>query len=80
VQHSFAALSVVADVTQSTSAGTFAALSAIASADHLLFGSDVPFAGQPQIDVTLTEMRKLDVKNLDGINRENAWALLRRRG
>jgi predicted TIM-barrel fold metal-dependent hydrolase len=68
------------DVTQSTSAGTFAALSAIASADHLLFGSDVPFVGQPQIDLTLTEMRKLDVKNLDGINRDNAWALLRSRG
>jgi hypothetical protein len=42
------------DLTQSTSAGTFAALSAIASPDKLLFGSDVPFAGQAQIDITLT--------------------------
>ena len=67
------------DVTQSTSAGAFAALSTIASPDKLLFGSDVPFAGQPQIEVTLTEMKQPYVKNLDAINQDNAWALLRSR-
>ena len=67
------------DVTQSTSVGTYAALSAIAAPDKLLFGSDVPFAAQPQIDVTLAEMKKLNIKSLDGINRDNAWALLRNR-
>ena len=67
------------DVTQSTSAGAYAALAAIAAPDKLLFGSDVPFAGQPQVDVTLAEMKALDSRNLDAINRDNARALFRSR-
>jgi predicted TIM-barrel fold metal-dependent hydrolase len=65
------------DVTQSTSVGTYAALSAIATPDKLLFGSDVPFAAQPQIDVTLAEMKVLKISNTDlnAINRDNAVAL-----
>ncbi len=67
------------DVTQSTSAGAYAALAAIAAPDKLLFGSDVPFAGQPQVDVTLAEMKALDSRNLDAINRDNARTLFRSR-
>jgi predicted TIM-barrel fold metal-dependent hydrolase len=63
------------DVTQSTSGGAYEALRAIASPDLVLFGSDVPFAGQAQIDVTLREMAKLPGANRDAINRGNARSL-----
>ena len=35
------------------------------------------FAGQPQVDVALAEMKALDSRNLDAINRDNARALFR---
>ena len=66
------------DLTQSANAGAYAALSSIASADKLLFGSDVPFAGQPQIEVTLAEISRLGGTERDAISHENAGTLFRR--
>ncbi len=47
------------DLTQSLSAPTFAALRALAPVDHLLFGSDCPFAKEPQIRAALGELDRL---------------------
>ena len=47
------------DVTQSLSAPTFAALSALVPLERLLFGSDCPFAKEPQIRAVLSELDRL---------------------
>ncbi len=47
------------DLTQSCNLATFAALRALVPLDHLLFGSDCPFAKEPQIRATLAELDRL---------------------
>ncbi len=47
------------DVTQSLSAPTFAALRALAPPEQLLFGSDCPFAKEPQVRAVLGELERL---------------------
>ena len=68
------------DVTQSLSAPTFAALRALVPMDNLLFGSDCPFAKQPQVRVTLTELDRLGLTAADRakLERENATRLFPR--
>ena len=68
------------DVTQSLSAPTFAALRALAPIDHLLFGSDCPFAGEPQVRAVLAEMDRLELSPADRgrLECENARALFPR--
>ncbi len=68
------------DVTQSISAPTFAALSALAPAENLMFGSDCPFAKEPQVRAALTELDHLglDRPARDRIERNNALRLFPR--
>lgn len=47
------------DLTQSTNAATFAALRALVPIEHLLFGSDCPFAREKQISTALAERQTL---------------------
>ena len=47
------------DLTQSFSPPTFAALRAIAPIEHMLFGSDCPFAKEPQVRTTFDEFNRL---------------------
>ena len=49
------------DVTQSLSAPTFAALRTLVPMDHLLFGSDCPFAKELQVRAALTELDRLEL-------------------
>jgi predicted TIM-barrel fold metal-dependent hydrolase len=47
------------DVTQSLSAPTFQALRTLVPLEHLLFGSDCPFAKEPQVRAALGELDRL---------------------
>lgn len=68
------------DVTQSTAQGTYDALSAITSNDHLMFGSDVPFAAQSYIDASLTDLEALKISHSEytALNRGTAAAMFPR--
>jgi predicted TIM-barrel fold metal-dependent hydrolase len=68
------------DTTQSLSAPTFAALRAIAPMEHLMFGSDCPFAGEPQVRAVLAELDRLQLSAVDRdrLERTNARALFPR--
>jgi predicted TIM-barrel fold metal-dependent hydrolase len=70
------------DTTQSLSAPTFAALRAIAPIEHLMFGSDCPFAGEPQVRAVLAELDRLQLSaaDRDRLERANARALFPRFG
>ena len=59
---------------------SFAALRALAPIDHLLFGSDCPFAGEPQVRAVLAEMDRLELSPADRgrLECENARALFPR--
>lgn len=68
------------DVTQSVNPYTFAALLKLVSPSKLLFGSDVPFARQQQIELTTSELSNtgLSQEQLDAINYRNAQRLFPR--
>jgi predicted TIM-barrel fold metal-dependent hydrolase len=68
------------DVTQSLSRPTFAALCALAPFEHLLFGSDCPFARAPQVNASLGELDRLGLApdEREQIERSNALALFPR--
>ncbi|MBM3530677.1 MAG: amidohydrolase [Alphaproteobacteria bacterium] len=66
------------DVTQSLSPPAYAALSALAPTDHLLFGSDCPMAREPQIRAQLADIARLPQAARAGIERANALALFPR--
>jgi predicted TIM-barrel fold metal-dependent hydrolase len=51
------------DLTQSTNAATFAALRTLVPIEHLLFGSDCPFAQQKQMSAALAERQKLGLSS-----------------
>jgi predicted TIM-barrel fold metal-dependent hydrolase len=70
------------DVTQSLSAPTFAALRALAPLEHLLFGSDCPFAKEPQVRAVLGELDRLALSPAERaqLERGNALALFPRLG
>ncbi len=63
------------DVTQSLSAPTFAALRALAPMEHLLFGSDCPFAKEPQVRAVLGELDRLALPPADRTLLERGNAL-----
>jgi predicted TIM-barrel fold metal-dependent hydrolase len=63
------------DVTQSLSAPTFAALRALAPPDHLLFGSDCPFAKEPQVRAVLGELDRLALPAAERAKLERGNAL-----
>ena len=68
------------DMTQSLSAPTFAAIRALVPADHRLFGSDCPFAREPQVRAALAELDRLGLPTADRtrFERENAQELFPR--
>jgi predicted TIM-barrel fold metal-dependent hydrolase len=68
------------DLTQSFSVPTFEALRAIVPIDHMLFGSDCPFAKEPQIRTALDELNRLALTLEERIRlrSENALALFPR--
>jgi predicted TIM-barrel fold metal-dependent hydrolase len=68
------------DVTQSLSAPTFAALRALTPFEHILFGSDCPFAREPQVRAVLGELDRLQLQPVERamIERDNALALFPR--
>ncbi len=68
------------DVTQSLSAPTFAALRALAPMENLLFGSDCPFAKEPQVRAVLGELDRLALGAADRakLGRDNALRLFPR--
>jgi predicted TIM-barrel fold metal-dependent hydrolase len=68
------------DVTQSLSAPTFAALRALCPFQHILFGSDCPFAREPQVRAVLSELDRLQLQPVERamIERDNALALFPR--
>ena len=68
------------DVTQSLSAPTYAALRALVPPDRLLFGSDCPFAKEPQVRAVLAELDRLDMPPAEraGLERGNALSLFPR--
>jgi len=70
------------DVTQSLSAPTFAALRALAPPDHLMFGSDCPFAKEPQVLAVLAELDRLGLPPAERkmLERGNALHLFPRFG
>jgi len=70
------------DVTQSLSAPTFAALRALAPLDHLMFGSDCPFAKEPQVLAVLAELDRLGLPPAERkmLERGNALHLFPRFG
>jgi predicted TIM-barrel fold metal-dependent hydrolase len=63
------------DVTQSLSAPTFAALRALAPLDYLLFGSDCPFAREPQVREVLRELGRLELPAVERVKLERGNAL-----
>ena len=69
------------DVTQSLSAPTYAALSALVPPEQLLFGSDCPFAKEPQVRAVLGELERLALPAAERAKLEygNAEALFPRR-
>jgi 6-methylsalicylate decarboxylase len=68
------------DVTQSLSAPTFAALRELAPLEHLLFGSDCPFAKEPQVRAVLGELDRLGLApaQRSTLERDNALKLFPR--
>jgi predicted TIM-barrel fold metal-dependent hydrolase len=68
------------DTTQSLSRPTFAALSTLAPFEHILFGSDCPFASVDLVRATLSEMERLALTSVQQakLDRENAQALFPR--
>lgn len=68
------------DTTQSLSQPTFAALSALAPFEHLLFGSDCPFASQDLMRQSLGELEQLGLapEQQAKLERGNALALFPR--
>jgi len=64
------------DITESANPCTFRALLELVPMDHLVFGSDIPFAG-PRIARTMAELAGLglEASQLQAINRDNALAL-----
>jgi predicted TIM-barrel fold metal-dependent hydrolase len=63
------------DVTQSLSAPTYAALRALVPAERLLFGSDCPFAKEPQVRAVLTELDRLALPPAERVALERGNAL-----
>ena len=63
------------DVTQSLSAPTFAALRALAPMEHLMFGSDCPFAKAPQVRAVLDELDRLALPPAERAKLEHGNAL-----
>jgi predicted TIM-barrel fold metal-dependent hydrolase len=63
------------DVTQSLSAPTFAALRALVLLDHLMFGSDCPFAKEPQVRAVLAELDRLGLSTAERAMLERSNAL-----
>jgi predicted TIM-barrel fold metal-dependent hydrolase len=63
------------DVTQSLSAPTFAALRALVPLERLLFGSDCPFAKEPQLRAVLGELDRLGLASAERSKIERANAL-----
>ena len=57
------------DVTQSLSAPTFAALRALVPLEHILFGSDCPFAREPQVRAVLADLDRLKLPVLNARDR-----------
>lgn len=70
------------DITQSANPYTFSALLKLVPTSQLLFGSDVPFARQQQIGLTVRELPQLDLSgsDLEAINFRNAERLFPRFG
>lgn len=70
------------DVTQSLSAPTIAALRALVPTDRLLFGSDCPFAKEPQVRAALAELDRLELPPAErqALERGNALRLFPRLG
>ncbi len=68
------------DMTQSFNAATFAALRVLVPIDHLLFGSDCPFAKEPQIRAALAELDRLGLSGDERgkIDHDNAALLFPR--
>jgi 6-methylsalicylate decarboxylase len=66
------------DVTQSLGPPAYAALSALAPPDRLLFGSDCPMAREPQIRAQLTDLSRLPESSRAALGRGNALALFPR--
>jgi predicted TIM-barrel fold metal-dependent hydrolase len=68
------------DVTQSLSVPTFAALRALVPMENLLFGSDCPFAKEPQVRAVLGELDRLELSPGDRakLGRDNARKLFAR--
>jgi predicted TIM-barrel fold metal-dependent hydrolase len=63
------------DMTQSLSAPTFAAIRTLMPMDHLLFGSDCPFAREPQVRAVLAELDRLELSAADRTKFESGNAL-----
>ena len=63
------------DITQSVNPYTFAALRTLVSDNQLLFGSDIPFARQQQIDFTLSELPTIGLSESALANVKSANAM-----
>lgn len=63
------------DITQSLSAPTFAALRALVSLENLMFGSDCPFAKEPQVRAVLAELDRLGLSAAERVMLERGNAL-----
>ena len=63
------------DVTQSLSAPTSAALRALVPPEQLLFGSDCPFAKEPQVRAVLGELERLALPAVERAKLERGSAL-----
>jgi 6-methylsalicylate decarboxylase len=63
------------DVTQSLSAPTYAALRALVPQERLLFGSDCPFAKEPQVRAVLAELDRLALPSAERVALERGNAL-----
>jgi predicted TIM-barrel fold metal-dependent hydrolase len=68
------------DITQSASRATLAALQEIVPIENILFGTDWPMAGIPQVDLTLKQLDEapLAASDRDAIFRGNALRLIQR--
>ena len=68
------------DTALSANALAFSALLKMVSADHVLFGTDYPFAPEPTATATVKGLGELGLseKNLRGIERDNALRLMPR--
>lgn len=68
------------DLTQSFNAPTFEALRELVTIDHLLFGSDCPFAREPQVQSSIDEFERLNLTpdERKRLNSANALALFPR--